>query len=91
MRIEQIAPLHEAVPPRLYGGTQRIVAHLTDAPLYLGHYVVLFASAEAPTSATLVSMRDRTARLDPSPLKSELAAHLYLGNVWKRARVAAVA
>ena len=51
MRIAQIAPLYEAVPPRLYGGTERIVAHLTDALVELGHEVTLFASAEARTEA----------------------------------------
>ena len=76
MRIAQIAPLHEAVPPRLYGGTERVVAHLTDALSDLGHDVVLFASAEARTRATLVPVRDQAVRLDPHPLKSELAAHL---------------
>ena len=50
MKIAQIAPLYEAVPPRLYGGTERIVAHLTDALVGLGHDVTLFASAEAQTS-----------------------------------------
>ena len=56
MRIAQIAPLYEAVPPRLYGGTERIVAHLTDALVELGHDVTLFASAEARTQATLVAV-----------------------------------
>jgi len=51
MRIAQVAPLHEAVPPRFYGGTERIVAHLTDALIDLGHDVVLFASGEARTRA----------------------------------------
>ena len=76
MRIAQVAPLHEAVPPRFYGGTERIVAHLTDALIDLGHDVVLFASGEARTRATLVPVRDQAIRLDPHPLKSELAAHL---------------
>ena len=76
MRIAQIAPLYEAVPPRLYGGTERIVAHLTDALVELGHEVTLFASAEARTSATLVPVRDQAIRLDPCALKSDLAAHL---------------
>ena len=52
MRIAQIAPLYEAVPPRLYGGTERIVAHLTDALVDLGHEVTLFAAADARTRAT---------------------------------------
>jgi hypothetical protein len=46
MKIAQIAPLYEAVPPSLYGGTERIVAHLTNALVELGHDVTLFASAE---------------------------------------------
>src|ERR1700760_2457092 len=76
MKIAQIAPLYEAVPPRLYGGTERVVAHLTDALVALGHDVTLFASADARTSARLVSVRDQAIRLDPCPLKSDLAAHL---------------
>jgi hypothetical protein len=44
MRIARVAPLYEAVPPRLYGGIERIVGHLTDALVDLGHDVVLFAS-----------------------------------------------
>ena len=76
MRIAQIAPLYEAVPPRLYGGTERIVAHLTDALVDLGHDVTLFASGEAQTQAKLVVARDQAIRLDPSPLKSDLASHL---------------
>ena len=76
MKIAQIAPLYEAVPPRLYGGTERLVAHLTNALVELGHEVTLFASAEARTRATLVPVRDQAIRLDPCPLKSDLAAHL---------------
>ena len=44
MRIAQVAPLAEAVPPKLYGGTERVVAYLTDALVELGHEVTLFAS-----------------------------------------------
>ena len=76
MKIAQVAPLYEAVPPRLYGGTERIVAHLTDALVELGHDVTLFASADARTNAELVPVRDQAIRLDPHPLKSDLAAHL---------------
>jgi glycosyltransferase involved in cell wall biosynthesis len=76
MKIAQVAPLYEAVPPRLYGGTERLVAHLTDALVDLGHDVVLFASADARTRATLAPVRDQAIRLDPHPLKSDLAAHL---------------
>jgi glycosyltransferase involved in cell wall biosynthesis len=84
MKIAQIAPLYEAVPPALYGGTERIVAHMTDALVELGHQVTLFASAEARTKAELVPMRDQAIRLDPSPLKSDLAAHMTLLNEVRR-------
>jgi glycosyltransferase involved in cell wall biosynthesis len=74
------------VPPQLYGGTERIVAHLADALVQLGHNVTLFASAEAQTSAVLVPARDQAIRLDPHPLKSDLAAHLsMLHDVRRRA------
>jgi glycosyltransferase involved in cell wall biosynthesis len=76
MRIAQVAPLYEAVPPQLYGGTERVVAHLTDALVDLGHSVTLFATVEARTRANLVAVRDQAIRLDPAPLKSDLAAHL---------------
>jgi glycosyltransferase involved in cell wall biosynthesis len=76
MHIAQIAPLAEAVPPKLYGGTERVVATLCDALVQLGHDVTLFASADARTSANLVPVRDRAIRLDPAPLKSDVAAHL---------------
>ena len=51
MRIAQVPPLYEAVPPRFYGGTERVVAHLTDALVDLGHDVTLFASGDARTKA----------------------------------------
>lgn len=76
MRIAQVPPLYEAVPPRFYGGTERVVAHLSDALVELGHEVTLFASAEANTKAELVKVRDQAIRLDPALLKSDLAAHM---------------
>ncbi|HEY6643792.1 glycosyltransferase family 4 protein [Povalibacter sp.] len=86
MRIAQIAPLYEAVPPKLYGGTERVVAHLCDALVDLGHDVTLFASADAHTCAGLIAMRDQAIRLDQEPLKSDLAAHLtMLAEVKRRA------
>ncbi len=84
MKIAQIAPLYEAVPPVLYGGTERIVAHVADALVELGHDVTLFASGDARTKAELVAMRDQAIRLDPSPLKSDLASHLTLLNEVRR-------
>jgi glycosyltransferase involved in cell wall biosynthesis len=76
MKIAQVTPLYESVPPRLYGGTERVVAHLTNALVDLGHEVTLFASADARTKATLAPVRNQAIRLDPAPLKSDLAAHL---------------
>jgi glycosyltransferase involved in cell wall biosynthesis len=87
MRIAQIAPLTEAVPPHLYGGTERVVAHLCDSLVGLGHDVTLFAAAESCTRANLVASRDMALRLDDAPLKSDLAAHLaMLHEVRRRAR-----
>jgi glycosyltransferase involved in cell wall biosynthesis len=80
MKIAQVAPLYEAVPPKLYGGTERVVAHLSDALVDLGHDVTLFSSAEANTKARLVAVRDQAIRLDPALLKSDLAAHLNMLN-----------
>jgi glycosyltransferase involved in cell wall biosynthesis len=86
MKIAQVTPLYEAVPPRLYGGTERVVAHLTDALVELGHEVTLFAAADAVTKAQLVAVRDQAIRLDPAVLKSDLAAHLsMLAEVLRRA------
>ncbi|RNF83303.1 glycosyltransferase family 4 protein [Montanilutibacter psychrotolerans] len=76
MRIAQISPLYESVPPRLYGGTERVVAHLCDALVDAGHDITLFAAADANTRATLIPVRDQSIRLDSSPLQSNVAAHL---------------
>lgn len=76
MKIAQVTPLYEAVPPKLYGGTERVVAHLTDALVDLGHDMTPFASAEAQTKARLIPVRDQAIRLDPALLKSDLAAHM---------------
>ncbi|NOJ38780.1 glycosyltransferase family 4 protein [Bradyrhizobium australiense] len=65
MRIAQIAPLFESVPPRLYGGTERVVAYLTEELVRQGHQVTLFASEDSITSAELVPCTPRALRLDP--------------------------
>jgi glycosyltransferase involved in cell wall biosynthesis len=66
MRIAQIAPLAESCPPRLYGGTERIVSYLTEELVELGHAVTLFASGDSQTSAELVSCCDVALRLNPA-------------------------
>lgn len=65
MRIAQISPLFEAVPPKLYGGTERVVYSLTEELVAMGHDVTLFASGDSITSAKLAPMRDKALRLDP--------------------------
>lgn len=66
VRIAQVAPLIESVPPRAYGGTERVVHYLTEALVDLGHEVTLFASGDSQTSARLVPVVDRALRLNPS-------------------------
>jgi glycosyltransferase involved in cell wall biosynthesis len=66
MKIAQVAPLIESVPPRLYGGTERVVSFLTEELVRLGHDVTLFASGDSITSAQLVSCCTRALRLDPA-------------------------
>jgi glycosyltransferase involved in cell wall biosynthesis len=66
MKIAQVAPLIESVPPRLYGGTERIVSYLTEELVRLGHDVTLFASADSITSAELAPCCTRALRLDPT-------------------------
>jgi len=66
MKIAQIAPLIESVPPRLYGGTERIVSYLTEELVAQGHDVTLFASADSITSARLVPCCERALRLNPT-------------------------
>lgn len=65
MRIAQIAPLFESVPPRLYGGTERVVSYLTEELVRQGHHVTLFASGDSVTSAELVACSSMALRLDP--------------------------
>jgi glycosyltransferase involved in cell wall biosynthesis len=64
MHIAQIAPLTEAIPPKLYGGTERVIYWLTEELIALGHDVTLFASGDSKTSAKLEAMWPRALRLD---------------------------
>jgi glycosyltransferase involved in cell wall biosynthesis len=77
MRIAQVAPLFESVPPTFYGGTERVVAHLTNELVRLGHEVTLFASGESQTSAELVPICARALRLDPS-CRDPLTCHVLM-------------
>jgi glycosyltransferase involved in cell wall biosynthesis len=64
MRIAQVAPLFESVPPKLYGGTERVVSYLTEELVRQGHDVTLFASGDSVTRARLVAGCQRALRLD---------------------------
>ncbi len=63
MRIAQVAPLFESVPPRAYGGTERVVSYLTEVLVAMGHEVTLFASGDSVTSARLVPVVERSLRM----------------------------
>ena len=85
MRIAQLAPLYEAVPPHRYGGTERVVAGLTEALVGRGHEVVLFASGDSVTSAELVACCPRGLRLD-AKVEDPIAHHIVqLGKLVERA------
>src|SRR5437868_15373894 len=73
MRVAQIAPLVESVPPKLYGGTERVVAWLVEALVELGHDVTLFASGDSVTRAKLVPVVPRALTLD-RPRSDPMAA-----------------
>ena len=78
MRIGQVAPLYESVPPRLYGGTERVVSYITEELVKLGHEVTLYASGDSCTTARLRSVCERALRLEGGKLLSPLAHHLNL-------------
>jgi glycosyltransferase involved in cell wall biosynthesis len=81
MRIAQIAPLDEAVPPKLYGGTERIVSYLTEELVELGHDVTLFASGDSVTNANLQPMCRQGLRLDRGITDRLAPYHLMLERV----------
>ena len=85
MRIAQVSPLYESVPPKLYGGTERVVSYLTEELVRLGHDVTLFASGDSVTRARLRPPCPAALRLDPHCLDS-LAPHVrMLGWVYQHA------
>ncbi|HET9717156.1 MAG TPA: glycosyltransferase family 4 protein [Pseudolabrys sp.] len=77
MKIAQIAPLFERVPPKFYGGTERAVSYLTEELVRQGHDVTLFASTDSCTSAKLVGCCDLALRLNPA-VKDHLPYHMVL-------------
>jgi glycosyltransferase involved in cell wall biosynthesis len=72
-----VAPLYESVPPRLYGGTERVVSYLTEELVRQGHAVTLFASRDSITRAQLVAVCERSLRLDPGCV-DQLAHHVVM-------------
>jgi glycosyltransferase involved in cell wall biosynthesis len=77
MRISQIASLHERVPPRLYGGTERVVSFLTEELVRQGHDVTLFVSDDSRTSAKLVRCCEIALRLNPA-VRDPLPHHMIM-------------
>jgi glycosyltransferase involved in cell wall biosynthesis len=85
MRIAQVSPLYESVPPKLYGGTERVVSHLTEELVRIGHEVTLFASGDSVTSARLIAGCPRALRLDKRCV-DPLASHfVMMEEVFRRA------
>lgn len=78
MRIAQVSPLYESVPPQAYGGTERIVHYLTEELVELGHEVTLYAAGDSQTSARLVSACPRSLRLDATCTDSIAHHHAML-------------
>ncbi len=78
MRIAQIAPLYESVPPRFYGGTERVVSYLTEELVRQGHDVTLYASGDSRTSARLRPICKRALRLEGGHCTDPLACHVLL-------------
>ncbi len=77
MRIAQVAPLYESVPPRYYGGTERVVSYLTEELVRQGHDVTLFASGDSETKARLVAACRRSLRLDKHCI-DQVAHHIVM-------------
>lgn len=86
MRIAQIAPLWERVPPTTYGGTELVVGLLTEELVRRGHEVTLFASGDSITKATLESVHPKALRLDKSIKEAAVYEMLQLTRVYERAK-----
>jgi glycosyltransferase involved in cell wall biosynthesis len=86
MRIAQVAPIFESVPPRLYGGTERVVSYLTEELVREGHDVTLYASGDSVTSARLISSSPRAARLDDTCVDPLARQTILLDRVLRDAR-----
>jgi len=85
MRIAQVAPLAESVPPTLYGGTERVVSWLTEDLVRRGHQVTLFASGDSKTRGELAAVVPRALRLDPQIRDAQPYNCLLIDRVYERA------
>ncbi len=85
MRIAQVSPLYESVPPALYGGTERVVSYLTEELIKAGHEVVLFASGDSKTEAELVPVCECALRLSPREVDPVAFHFLLMEEVLRRA------
>src|SRR5947207_12680672 len=85
MRIAQVAPLFESVPPKYYGGTERVVSYLTEELVQQGHEVTLFGSGDSVTKAHLIAACRRSLRLDKHCMDQLAHQILMLEHVFQRA------
>lgn len=84
MKIAQVAPLYESVPPKYYGGTERVVSYLTEELCKQGHQITLFASGDSVTSARLIAACRRSLRMDKHCI-DQMAHHiLMLEHIFQR-------
>jgi glycosyltransferase involved in cell wall biosynthesis len=85
LRIAQVSPLYESVPPQLYGGTERVVSYLTEELVELGHEVTLFASGDSTTKARLVACCPKALRLNPDCIDQLAHHYVMLEEIFARA------
>lgn len=86
LRIAQLAPLYERIPPRLYGGTERVVSYITEELVRRGHEVTLFASGDSETRATLRAGCERALRLTGKPEMGTFIQLPMISDVYQHAR-----
>src|SRR5262252_966659 len=86
MKIAQVAPLYESVPPHGYGGTERVVSYLTEELVHMGHDVTLFASGDSRTRARLMPVVERSLRTDPASVDAQATHVVMLEQVWRAAQ-----
>src|SRR5271157_6461505 len=86
LRVAQMAPLYESIPPRLYGGTERVVSYITEELVRRGHEVTLFAAGDSQTRAHLMPACERALRLMGKPDLGSSLQLAMLAEVFEAAR-----